>query len=277
MTRRLAIAVLCALVLVGCGGDDADDAAPPDPPAWNHDPDDAELGPGAWGDIDRSFEECRTGFNQSPVDITEPVEADLPRLEFDYPTAPLAVENTGHTIEVAMPEGSDHSLAIGEDAYRLLQYHLHAPSEHSLDGRSFDAEVHLVHESEAGELAVVGIFLERSAPSSSLVDLVLDSAPEEAGEEVELDEERSPIELLPALDDTTAVLMNYRTYPGSLTTPSCSEGVRWFVSGFSTGISAEALDRLHELIADFPEYDGYENNNRPTQPLNDREIRGTPR
>lgn len=275
MRRRLLVAAICAVALVGCGGDSVDEAAPSEPPAWNHDSDDAELGPSAWGDIDRSFESCRTGLEQSPVDITEPVEADLPGLEFDYPAAPLVVENTGHTIEVPMPEGSDQSLAIGEDEYRLLQYHLHAPSEHTSDGRSRDAEVHLVHESEAGELAVVAIFLERTFPPSSLVDLVLDSAPAQAGEDVELDEERSPIEFLPELDDTTAVLTYYQTYSGSLTTPPCSGGVRWFVSQFSAGISAGALDRLHELIADFPEYDGYDNNNRPTQPLNDREIERT--
>ena len=38
------------------------------------------------------------------------------------------------------------------------------------------------------------------------------------------------------------------------------------------GVSPAATERLHELIAGFPGYDGYENNNRPTQPLNDREI-----
>jgi hypothetical protein len=43
------------------------------------------------------------------------------------------------------------------------------------------------------------------------------------------------------------------------------------------GVSGTAVDRLHELIAGFPRYDGYENNNRPTQPLNDRVIERNPK
>jgi carbonic anhydrase len=76
--------VTCALA-VGCGGDDADQAAPSEPPAWSHDPDDPELGPDAWGDIDESFEQCLAGDAQSPVDVAETTPADLPDLEFDYP------------------------------------------------------------------------------------------------------------------------------------------------------------------------------------------------
>jgi carbonic anhydrase len=114
---RSIVAVLCLLALVGCGGDDADEAtAPSEPPAWNHDPEDAELGPAAWGDIDRSSESCRTGLNQSPVDITGTGgDGDLPDLEFDYPAAPLVVENTGHTVEVPMPDAGEQTLTIEGD------------------------------------------------------------------------------------------------------------------------------------------------------------------
>ena len=86
------------------------------------------------------------------------------------------------------------TLTIGDDAYRLLQFHFHAPSEHTLGGESSDAEVHLVHESDDGELAVVGILLDAGEQPNPLVDLVLESAPEDAGDEVAIDEERSPLE-----------------------------------------------------------------------------------
>lgn len=180
MKRALLLAAVCAVGIVGCGGESSDDGAPSVPLAWNHDPADAELGPEAWGGIDRAFETCRTGLAQSPVDISEEVVADLPQLEFDYPEAPLVVENTGHTIEVPMPEDGGQTLTIGGDEYRLLQYHFHAPSEHRLAGESSDAEVHLVHESDDGERAVVGILLDAGGEPSPLVDLVLESAPEEA-------------------------------------------------------------------------------------------------
>jgi hypothetical protein len=90
-------------------------------------------------------------------------------------------------------------------------------------------------------------------------------------EEVEVEEERSPLELLPVAGDAVEV-DRYYTYPGSLTTPGCTEGVRWIVLKDALGVSPRATERLHELIAGFPGYDGYGNNNRPTQPLKDREI-----
>lgn len=269
--RCFAVAAFCIGVLVACGGSEPTPSAPAEP-AWNHDPDDASLGPTAWGSIDPSFEACQAGTNQSPVDIASTVDADLPPLVFDYRATPLVVENTGHTVEVQMPEGSEQTLTVGEDEFRLDQYHFHAPSEHTLGGESFDAEAHLVHENDDGELAVVGVFLEVGAPPSALIDTVLTTAPEEAGEEVDVGEDRSPIELLPGGEVT-----RYYTYPGSLTTPGCDEGVRWIVLQDTLGVSTTAVDRLHQLIAGLPGYDGYENNNRPTQPLNDRVIERSPR
>jgi carbonic anhydrase len=271
IVRRFATAAFCVSVLVACGGSGPTPSAPVEP-AWNHDPDDASLGPTAWGSIDQSFEACRTGTSQSPVDIAGTVEADLPPLSFDYEATPLVVENTGHTVEVPMPEGSEQTLTVGEGEYRLDQYHFHAPSEHTLDGESFDAEAHLVHENDDGEIAVVGVSLEVGAPTSELFDAVLTNAPQEAAEKVEAGGDRSPIELLPGGQVT-----RYYSYPGSLTTPGCDEGVRWFVLEDALGVSATAVERLHELIAGLPGYDGYENNNRPTQPLNDRVIQRSSR
>jgi carbonic anhydrase len=267
VTRRLALAALCALVLAGCSGGDGETT-----PAWNHDPEDAALGPAGWGEIDESFEQCAVGTEQSPVDIAGAVEADLPDLEFDYPETSLVVENTGHTIEATLPEDSD-TLRIGDDEYRLVQFHFHAPSEHTVDGKQYDGEVHLVHESEEGDLAVVAVFLEPGDVHIPLVDSVLESAPDDAGEEVELEGEWSPLLLLLVADSSTAYGAGYHTYPGSLTTPGCTGGVRWIVETQGTyPTSPAAIERLHELIGGFPGYDGYENNNRPTQRLNERVI-----
>jgi carbonic anhydrase len=50
--------------------------------------------------------------------------------------------------------------------FELLQFHLHAPSEHTIGGRSYDLELHLVHKripasSALEELGVVGIMFDR--------------------------------------------------------------------------------------------------------------------
>jgi carbonic anhydrase len=264
-----------AVLLSACGGTGSTSpTSPAAPPAWNHDPDDAELGPGAWGTVGASFEACRDGVEQSPIDIADPVTADLPPLVFDYAEAPLVVENTGHVVEVPMPEAAGHSLTIGDDVYTLVQYHFHAPSEHTVDGISYDVEAHFVHRNDEDDLAVVGVFLDTDAPPNELLDTIMTNAPAEAGEEVEVDEERTPLELLP-VGGSDVEISGYFTYAGSLTTPGCTEGVRWIVLTDTLGASTTAVDRLHELIAEFPGYDDFENNNRPTQALNDREIQSS--
>ena len=54
---------------------------------------------------------------------------------------------------------------MGESkAYQLLQYHIHAPSEHTIDGKNYEVEIHLVHKSYIhNKLAVVGLFFDSVA------------------------------------------------------------------------------------------------------------------
>lgn len=181
-------------------------------------------------------------------------------------------------VEVLIPAGVTDTLRIGKDTYQLTQYHFHAPSEHEINGRHADVEAHFVHENSQGDTAVVGVFFRRGADPNPLLDKILFSAPVTAGGEVSVGK-ANPAELFPgtgraaereASRDRDAG--SFYTYTGSLTTPGCTEGVRWFVLGDGGHVSPAAVRRFHHVISRFPRYGGYPSNNRPVLPLNGRVI-----
>jgi carbonic anhydrase len=125
--------------------------------AWNHDPA-SPIGPLHWADI--GFPTCGNGMSQSPVNIrsnTVVAYRGAPLLLW-YETSELAVENTGHVVEVPIPVGVQDTLQIGREFHELVQYHFHAPSEHAVNGRLADLEAHFAHMNSQGATAVVGVF-----------------------------------------------------------------------------------------------------------------------
>ena len=273
--RRLLLPALGASIAVLAVAGWASGAAP----AWNHDPASA-IGPAHWGTVAPGFEQCQLGSSQSPVNISGTVRRGGPSLQFRYPDNELVVENTGHTIEVSIPADNGNTLSIGNSVYRLVQYHFHAPSEHTLNGKVYDLEVHLVHQNAAGQIAVVGVFMNIGSHPSELVDEVFHNAPEVAGEETDTGLESNAKDLLPGFTsgrgNGTFVVTRFYSYSGSLTTPPCSEGVRWFVLADPVNVTGFSVSQLHHLVSLFPGYGGYSNNNRPVQPLNGRVISSRP-
>ena len=248
-------------------------------PTWSHDPA-AANGPLHWGSVTTSYETCGTapegstaiaavGMSQTPIDIetASSVLALLPDIGFRYNSTPFEVENTGHVVEVVYDAGS--SIRLGKsvtDVYQLLQFHFHAPSEHTINGTRYDAEVHLVHQNILGQLAVVGVLLTQSAMApSSIFDEIVMTAPTMVGTGAMDGMSLNASALLP--ED-----LSYFAYAGSLTTPPCTEGVRWFVMQTPVAVSASVIQRLHLLASEFPGYNGFPNNNRPVTPVNGRTV-----
>ena len=173
-------------------------------------------------------------------------------LQLRYERSPAVVENNGHTIEVIPEEGG--GITLDSIEYALVQFHFHTPSEHTVAGSALPVELHLVHRSGRGRLAVLGVLLEEGSAHEALRE-VFERAPAAKGE-VELEREIDAGELLPA-DRAT-----FR-YMGSLTTPPCSEGVHWTVFQTPAELSGEQIDAFTRI---------YVGNARPVQPLNERTL-----
>jgi len=206
-------------------------------------------------------------MQQSPIDIVpdKALAATFSALLFKYKPTPLTIENTGHYVEV--PYNPTSYLYVGTqptDVYQLVQFHFHAPSEHTINGVRYDAELHLVHINVIGQTAVVAVLLKSSAAGLAIFDTIMANSPTSPGG-TELSEEVNVFDLLP-------FGRGFYRYAGSLTTPACSEGVQWFVMQDPVPITPGALAKLHSVISLFPNYGLYPNNNRPIANLNGRSV-----
>jgi carbonic anhydrase len=213
-------------------------------------------GPAEWGELDQSFASCQIGKLQSPIDIQGAKAADLPAIRFDYKPAPLKVIDNGHTIQVNYAPGS--AIDVAGTRYELVQFHFHKPSEEKIDGKSHAMVAHLVHKGGDGALAVVAVLLDKGADNPTL-RAVWSHLPKQKEKEV----------ASTATIDAAALLPHdkgYYTFAGSLTTPPCSEGVRWFVLKQPMTLAASEVTAFAKL---------YPMNARPTQPLNGRTVEAT--
>ncbi len=206
-------------------------------------------------------------MKQSPIDIVagNAVVGTFFVPIFKYKPTPLKIENTGHYVEV--PYDPTSYLDVGSqptDVYQLVQFHFHAPAEHTINGVQYDAELHLVHTNVIGETTVIGVLLSSSAAGSPIFDTIMALSPTSPGE-VELSQEVNVFDLLP-------FRKGFYRYEGSLTTPACSESVQWFLMQDTVPITPTALARLHSVISMFPNYGGYPNNNRPIADPNGRKT-----
>ncbi len=128
-------------------------------PHWSYE---GKEDPKHWGSIDPAFSACKTGHNQSPIDISHAQIADLPELKFAYELVPLSIVNNGHTIMINYAPGS--TLTIGNKTYALKQFHFHHPSEEHIHGKGFDMVAHLVHSAQKAILLSWPFFSRRALP-----------------------------------------------------------------------------------------------------------------
>ncbi|MBS1169801.1 MAG: carbonate dehydratase [Burkholderiaceae bacterium] len=211
-------------------------------------------GPAHWGDLKADYATCKLGKAQSPVDITGAVPANLDSIKFSYQATPLKLIDNGHTIQANYGKGS--SITVEGKQYDLIQVHFHQPSEELVDGKPYPMDAHLVHKSKDGKLAVVGVLM-KEGKENLFLQTLWENTPKKQGKEIAVKDVQIHLEnLLPKT-------RSYYSFAGSLTTPPCSEGVKWMVM-------TTPVEMSPEQIKFFGKY--YSHNARPVQPLNGRVI-----
>lgn len=185
---------------------------------------------------------------QSPIAIhTDEILVDpsLGAMSLNYGGQARNVTDTGTGIQGEL----SGQAFINHRIWDLLQFHIHAPAEHTIDGKRYAAELHLVHRRLAGSLAVVAVFFEIGEENSAFTNFMdhLD------------DGQAFAFNLLDLIPDDLA----YYHYLGSLTTPPLSENVEWYILPKTLTLSQAQLDRFHAI---------YPRNNRDLQPIVGRVV-----
>ncbi|XP_056023075.1 carbonic anhydrase 2-like isoform X2 [Ostrea edulis] len=245
-------------------------------------------GPSTWS---KGFP-IANGQRQSPIDIsTKGCEVDnhLSAKPFHVNYAVeknVEVSNTGSSIKVQIREVSELSGGpLESKPWRLEQFHLHwgstndKGSEHTIDGKTYAAELHLVHwnaekYSSFGEaadkpdgLAVIGFMVKVGNEHAGFKPITeVCSKIQECGGVTHLDKDFNPSCMLGSLD-------HYWTYLGSLTTPPLFESVTWTLCSDVIEISQAQMDALRSLK--FKDGDCMVDNFRPPVPLCGRCVRAS--
>ncbi|KAK6776602.1 hypothetical protein RDI58_027603 [Solanum bulbocastanum] len=224
----------------------------------------SENGPAHWGEIHPEWKMCNSGKLQSPIDLlNERVEvvSHLGRLHRSYKTSSYAtLVNRGHDMMLRWEGGAGH-IKINGTKYQLNQAHWHSPSEHTINGRRFDLEVHLVHESEDGKTAVVGIMYKIGRADSFLSMIESDLNALAHTKNVERN--------IGVIDPKKVKLgsRKYYRYIGSLTVPPCTQDVVWTIVRKVRTVTKEQMKLIREAV-----HDESETNSRSVQATNKRTI-----
>jgi len=215
-----------------------------------------EMGPGHWGSLKKDYATCGAGTQQSPINIQaqRALASKVGEIKFSYRPTPVTVLNNGHTIQINYAPGN--TMTVSGKTYELLQFHFHTPSEHMINDKHAEMEVHLVHKGASGKLAVVGVMMNTGSILKALSP-AWDRLPHELNK----------ITLNPGTINATDLLpantKHYYHYMGSLTTPPCTESVSWYVMKDAVEVAAEQVAKFSNLIGE---------NARPIQDVNRRFI-----
>ncbi|KAF5026801.1 hypothetical protein F66182_1085 [Fusarium sp. NRRL 66182] len=187
-----------------------------------------------WGRISPAYQLCQTGTQQSPIPLALKQGLSLEHLitEWNYPaniTGNFFNWGYGPAFTVQNEDGvwtNNPSFSFDNETVYLQGWHIHAPADHTVERHRSRAELHLVHvNAEGKERAVLAIRLDPGNRDNAFFSQL---PPMIGFNETGVTQEASLNHRL-ALD-SVLWFDEFWTYEGSLTSPPCTEGIRFFVA-----------------------------------------------
>ncbi|KAF8540044.1 alpha carbonic anhydrase [Trichophaea hybrida] len=200
-------------------------------------------GPLNWASLSPNNSACSTSRTQSPINLTNATSSLLSSPPtISIPTLPSAeFENLGTTVEVICTG----TTTLAGTEFKLKQFHLHSPSEHRIDEEYFPLEMHMVHESSSGGIAVIAMLFELSSSNTtSLLSAVTENI--DAIAKPGTRTETGALDFSPLIAHIqSSPLM---TYKGSLTTPPCAEGLTFIIPQQPMPVDVETFNKIKKVV-----------------------------
>lgn len=187
---------------------------------------------------------------QSPIELHPAVEGTVDAIDLRYDGGRFSVVSGGPA-GLALQPVTSLWMAKNFRRYELNDIHFHFPAEHTLDDVEHAGEVHFVHITSTGLIAVIAVLIAEGGASRALEE-VLAAYAAGRGAHTTLD----PRLLLPRSS------RRYQ-YEGSRTTPPYDATVAWTVFERPIEASSDQLARLRSLVGEM---------SRPVQPRGDRRV-----
>jgi carbonic anhydrase len=214
--------------------------------------------PTHWADGNPQNAACKTGQRQSPIALSDATASPVQEKDFtiNYKPSTVYLVNNGHTIQ-ANAEGQADSVTYKGINYKLAQFHFHTPSEHTLNGKRFPMELHLVNKGDDNTFTVIGVFVKKGKRNQELASVFSELPGRQTSEGVS--GPAAQVDLAMLLPSNKKAFV----YSGSLTTPPCSETVNWVVLEQPIEMSFEQINRFKAIFPD---------NHRPLQAVLNRKV-----
>lgn len=201
-----------------------------------------------------------TAFSSVPATSQKPGDCTVGQMSF-------VVENNG--VKAAYPTDGTCKLDTLQipgipGIYEAVQFHIHLSSEHTIDGKFYGAELHIVHMLKSDtetRAAVVGMMIEpNNFKNNGVVEVLLDNLEMAHGPVFAKCQRQAPFIVLDSSarrDLQTRPFNAYSMlgkdtgfyhYDGSLTTPPCSEIVWWNLADTVVNVSVRQFIRMVNLI-----------------------------
>lgn len=207
-----------------------------------------KSGPESWGKLSPT---CSSGLLQSPIDIKAAKQAEIPSpIQFTFEDGP--VETVYKEKTLVGTSARKNSIVVQGRTYGMVDFRLHAPSEHTIDGERFPLEIAIQYKDELNNTAVVSVLVASGKVNKALQPLLASLPQKNAHGSGQVN-----FNLAYLVPEN----MSYFRYDGSLTIPPCSEGIAWHIMKTPIRMSDDQIAMISKRVG---------RNARPTQALKER-------